>query len=90
MKYSLCVLMMQSIKLFKKYKNIIIRYWFKMSNLVSTKNFNSMLLGYATADDLIKNFKERTLELSFNKLIHISLDGPNVNIKATKMLNKHF
>ena len=33
--------------------DIILRYWSKTSNLVSTRYFNSMFLGHATADNLI-------------------------------------
>ena len=43
--------------------------------------FDSKFLGHATANDLHLKFKEVTSKLDCKRLIHVSMDGPRVNLK---------
>ncbi|CAH0562856.1 unnamed protein product [Brassicogethes aeneus] len=40
----------------------------------------------ATSQDILKHFKEGIKPLHLNKLLQISIDGPNVNWKFVKLL----
>lgn len=41
-------------------------------------------MGHATADDMVEHFDASTEGLDKNKLLQISMDGPNVNWKFHK------
>lgn len=59
----------------------IIRFFDIEKNIVVSQYLGSQFLGHATADDLLKAYMEATKRLEQNKLIQISMDGPNVNLK---------
>jgi hypothetical protein len=61
--------------------DIILRFWDSFINQVNTRYLSSMFLGHATAAELEKNLKDGLAPLSEKKLIQISMDGPNVNLK---------
>ncbi|XP_063243684.1 uncharacterized protein LOC134542976 [Bacillus rossius redtenbacheri] len=65
----------------KEQMDIVIRFWSKSKDTVSTHYFTSVFLGHTTAADLIRSFKEAVSELDLRKLMQLSMDGPNVNIK---------
>ena len=41
-------------------------------------------MGHATADDMVEHFDASTEGLDKNKLLQISMDGPNVNWKLER------
>ena len=61
--------------------DFIIRYWNNDQKQVVDQYYTSKFIGHATADDLLRNFKDATESLSKEKLMQISMDGPNVNKK---------
>jgi hypothetical protein len=65
--------------------DLFIRFWDTNSNQVCTRYYASSFMGHATAADLT-SFQEATKDLSFSKLLQISMDGPNVNKKFLKDL----
>ena len=48
----------------------------------------SSFLGHAIHKGLLKYFSEITKDLSPSKLYHISMDGPNINLKFLKEFSK--
>ena len=43
--------------------------------------WNSKFLGHTCSDDLVKEFNDGLNELNLTKLIQISMDSPNSNLK---------
>ncbi|GBN02756.1 Kinesin-like protein unc-104 [Araneus ventricosus] len=72
----------------KQQMDLSIRFWNKDVNKVQTRYLTSMFLGHSTARDLLQSFKEALTQFSINsnKIIQISMDGPNVNHKFLKDL----
>jgi hypothetical protein len=69
--------------------DIVIRYWSKESGGVATRYLSSAFLGHATAADLEIKFKEGLGDLSTQKLIQVSMDGPSVNWKFLESLQSN-
>jgi hypothetical protein len=63
-----------------------VRYWDPNHNQVIDRYFGSEFLGHARAVDLLESFKSGTYKLIPEKLIQVSMDGPNVNLKFLRDL----
>ena len=61
--------------------DFIIRYWNDDQSKVVDQYYTSKFIGHATADDLLRNFREATEASEERKILQISMDGPNVNKK---------
>ena len=59
--------------------DINIRYFHR--DKVVSQYLDSQFLGHSTAIDLLHAFKKGTSKLNPNKLLQVSMDGPNVNLK---------
>ena len=57
-------------------KNVVVRYW------------NSKFLGHTRSNDLVKAFNDGFNELDLTKLVQISMDGPNSNLKFLSEMKK--
>lgn len=70
--------------------DIAVRFWNNETNKVDTRYLTSAFLDNATAKGLVDGFTSSidTLGLSLKKCIHISMDGPNVNLKFLKDLKE--
>ena len=64
--------------------DICLRYWDKLNDQVTSRYFTSAFLGHATANDLLKAFLESLKPLMLRKILQVSMDGPNVNLKMIK------
>ena len=53
---------------------------------VATHYLDSKFMGHAKAGDLIRHFEASTERLSLNKLVQVSMDGPNVNWRFYRLL----
>ena len=71
-----------------KQMDIHVRFW--DGDKVVTRYFGSQFLGHATADDMVKHFEESVVNsgLPVCNLTQISMDGPNVNWKCFKDMQK--
>lgn len=69
--------------------DIAVRFWSKRNNEVCTRYFSSAFLGHCTATDLLTAFINELSCLNLKHLLHISMDGPNVNFKFIKDLQVH-
>lgn len=58
-----------------------IRFWDAEHQRIVNRYIGSQFLGHATANDLLDHFREGTSKLDGSKIIQISMDGPNVNLK---------
>ena len=65
--------------------DIHVRFW--KDNRVISRYLTSVFLRRARAEDLLDAFKQGTEKLTDSKIIHVSMDGPNVNHKFLRLLN---
>ena len=56
-----------------------VQFWDSTTNSVKTRYFNSQFLGKAAAADILTSFKSCMNGLDKEKLLYVSMDGPNVN-----------
>ena len=56
-----------------------IRFWNEESNIVCTRYYTSQFMGKAVAPDILKMFKSCMTDLNDEKMVEVSMDGPNVN-----------
>ena len=66
--------------------DVFVRFWHSKMNQVCTRYYSSAFLGHATAKDLRESFSEATNGLDLKKLLQVSMDGPNVNLKFIQEL----
>ena len=65
----------------KEQMDIIVRFWDKEKNKVSSRYRNSQFLGHTRAADLLHKFREALGKLNLANLNQVSMDGPNTNWK---------
>ena len=65
-----------------------VRYWDTSLNTVKTRYYNSQFMGKAAAKDVLKTFKECVNGMDEDKLLQVSMDGPNVNTSFLTSLNE--
>ena len=68
--------------------DVLFRIWNTAENRVSTRYVNSVLMGKATAPDVLENFEAVSIGLNKNKFIQLSSDGRNVNSKFLELGEK--
>lgn len=61
--------------------DISVRFWNTETNQVCFRYFSSAFLGHSTANDLLQSFTEVFSGINMQKILQISMDGPNVNFK---------
>jgi hypothetical protein len=67
--------------------DLIIRFWDDDKQQVATRYLTSVFMGHATAEDILHAFKTGLGKLDTNRLIQVSMDGPNVNWKFLQLLD---
>lgn len=72
-------------KLQKGQMDILVRYWDWERHISQTRYLNSEFLGGAKADQILENFVAGSNRLDHSKMIQVSSDGPNVNLKFLKL-----
>ena len=55
---------------------------------ITTRYYDSVLMGHATAEDLIEKLLEN-MRLPLHKNVMVGMDGPPVNLKLQRLLNEH-
>ncbi|XP_048512809.1 uncharacterized protein LOC125501482 [Athalia rosae] len=70
----------------KEQMDIAIRFWDVEKNEVSTRYLTSLFLGHTTAQDLMDAFTNNLPKDLLKKILQVSMDGPNVNLKFVKDL----
>jgi hypothetical protein len=70
----------------EKQMDIYIRIWEK--DCISTKYLDSKFMGHATSDIMLEELTTTVTSLGYSKLLQLSMDGPNVNLKLEKMLKE--
>lgn len=71
--------------------DLFVRFWLssKEDSNVVTQYYNSAFLNHATAEILLDSFISSLKNLNLRKLLQVSMDGPNVNLKFLKLLKKY-
>ena len=66
----------------KEQMDLVVRYW-NDKDQISTRYLTSCFIEGAKAEDILASFKKALLDLHLDlkKIIQISMDGPNVNLK---------
>ena len=70
--------------------DLVCRYWDKVSNKVSVRYLNSVFMVNASSEDILESFKSAVNPIAIEKIIQISMDGPNVNWKFLELYNNEF
>ena len=68
--------------------DILIRYFDHVENRVKVRYLDSKFFGHATHQDLFIQFMQVLFKLDTNKIFQVSMDGPIVNLKFLKNLQK--
>ncbi|KAK9955915.1 hypothetical protein ABG768_015756 [Culter alburnus] len=68
----------------KKQLDIHVRFW--NDDKVHSRYLGSHFIGHSMAQDLLKHFKECVQKLNLSRLVSVSMDGPNVNLKFFELL----
>ena len=68
-----------------------VQYWSYSEHKIVNRYCGSPFLGHCTSDDLVDHFKQFMLdnELVPNYLLHLGMDGPNVNLAFQEKLSKY-
>ncbi|GFO10721.1 peptidase m20 domain-containing protein 2 [Plakobranchus ocellatus] len=61
----------------QKQLDIHVRFW--CGDVVESRYFDSKMLGHSTSDDLLEALNTCRESIDFRHLVHLSMDGPNVN-----------
>lgn len=74
----------------KKQYDGYVQFYSRKHNRIINHYAGSLLLGHCTADNLKTHFFEfmASLKCNINSLIHIGMDGPNVNLAFQRSLEK--
>ena len=72
----------------KSEMDIHIRYWREGDNRVVVRYWTSMFLGHTRCDDLVAAINEGVKEMEQRKMIQISMDGPNTNLKLLREIKE--
>ncbi|XP_072157389.1 uncharacterized protein [Bemisia tabaci] len=70
----------------KTQMDLAVRFWDTTCDLVATRYFNSVFLGSQTSADLVAGIHKGLSPLPMTNIIQLSMDGPNVNLKASRDL----
>ena len=75
----------------KKQYDGYVQYWSSGTNQIVNKYCGSLVVGHCTSVDLLEHFKQFGDDLGWNaNLLHIGMDGPNVNLKFQNDLLNFF
>ncbi|XP_063226773.1 uncharacterized protein LOC134533264 [Bacillus rossius redtenbacheri] len=72
----------------KQQMDISVRYWNEDDSITCTRYLTSAFLGHSTAADLLSAFKNSLPVNTLHKIIQVSMDGPNVNLRFLKDLKQ--
>ncbi|KAH8032413.1 hypothetical protein HPB51_024605 [Rhipicephalus microplus] len=73
----------------KQQMDVLVRYWDDTTDgTVKTQYLTSCFLGQTCAEDLASAFRKATEELKQAKILQVSMDGPNVNMKFLRSLKE--
>ena len=61
--------------------DLLIRYWNEEQMQVEVRYWDSSFMGHCTSHDLKNHFNERISDLNLNEILQVSMDGPSVNLK---------
>ncbi|GBN27398.1 hypothetical protein AVEN_58359-1 [Araneus ventricosus] len=70
----------------KKQMDIHVGYWNVKSGQEDTKYFTSAFMGHSRSDDILSSFLKSVHKVDLSKLLHESMDEPNVNWKSYERL----
>ena len=68
--------------------DVLIRYFDADDNKTKTRYLDSHFFGHSTHTDLLREYDKALKDLCENKLVQISLDCANVNLKLLKKINE--
>ena len=68
--------------------DVLIRYFHADDNKIKTRYLDSHFLRHSTHTNLLREYNKALKDLCENKLVQISMDGPNVNLKLLEKVNE--
>jgi hypothetical protein len=75
----------------KKQYDAYASYWSKSENCVVNNYIGSLFVGHCFSSDLVEHYLEfkKRLNLNDHLLLHLGMDGPNVNLAFERQLEAH-
>ena len=70
----------------KEQMDVVIRCWDAAKSQVASRYLGSAFLEHTTAVDILKAFKDDLKGLTLSRMVQVSMDGPNVNLKFLRNL----
>ena len=72
----------------KKQYDAYLQYWTKRNDTVISAYCGSLFVGHCPSDDLVEHYNSFQKDINFNSsyLLHIGMDGPNVNLAFERKL----
>ena len=70
--------------------DVTIRFFDAKDNKVKTCYLDSQYLGHSAHLVLIRGYNEAVKDLHENKLVQISMDGPNIRLKMLQKINEEY
>lgn len=67
--------------------DLIVRYWNECKNIVEDRYWDSMFFGHSTNIDIFEHFNQGLSGVDLSKLVQVSMDGPNVNLKFLRKVD---
>ena len=76
----------------KKQYDGYVQFWSNTTNQIVNRYCGSVFVGHCRSEQLLEHFDEFAEELNWDPafLLHIGMDGPNVNLKFRNDLMNHF
>ncbi|CAN7981862.1 unnamed protein product [Ixodes pacificus] len=68
--------------------NVLVRYWDQTDATVKTRYLTSCFLGHTCAEEFASAFRKGTEVIKQTKILQVSMDGPNVNLKFLRSLKE--
>ena len=63
-------------------------YWDNNHNYVATRYYHSEFMGIASGKDVLESLSACLSGISKSKLLHVSCDGPNINLSFLDLLEE--
>ena len=59
--------------------DLVVTYWDNIKKRTQVRYLDSSFMGHSTANDLLEHFSSKIDQFHADKLLQLSMDGPNVN-----------
>ena len=69
--------------------DLVVRYWSDTCNQITTRYLFSSFMGKSSANDVLEHFNQSCSKLKKEKVMQVSEDGPNANLKFLDLVSEN-